>query len=387
MTTNTLAVKTLMTENESIVATIPTTMPVLSGSLESYIHSVREIPVLEKSVERELAVDLTENNNLQAASKLIMHNLRFVIKVARGYGGYGLPLADLIQEGNVGLMKAVKRFDPSVNVRLVSFAVHWIRAEIHEYILKNWKIVKVATTKAQRKLFFNLRSKKKRLAWMNDAEVNDIATDLGVTSKDVLEMEKRMSGQDIGFDLGPGQEDDEKAYSPSQYLESETIDPSEEAEATDWDNHTKSLFNKALLTLDDRSKDILASRWLVEKKATLQDLAAKYEVSAERIRQIENNAITKMKAANTINAMTAKQKNTDKTLPNRDGPDFESAMADLDMLVSKMEEGDLPLEVSLKEFEKGIALSRHCQQALNDAEQRVKILLDDQEEDFQTESE
>ncbi len=287
MTTNSLT---------TLANSVPVTMPVLSGSLESYIQSVREIPVLKKSEEQALAVELREDNNLEAASKLIMHNLRFVIKVARGYGGYGLPMADLVQEGNVGLMKAVKRFDPSVNVRLVSFAVHWIRAEIHEFILKNWKIVKVATTKAQRKLFFNLRSKKKRLAWMNPAEVEDIANDLGVTSKDVLEMEKRMSGQDIGFDLG-ADADDEHAYSPSQYLQGEVINPEEAIETEDWENHTQALFNKALLTLDDRSKDILASRWLVEKKATLQELAERYSVSAERIRQIENNAIQKIKTA------------------------------------------------------------------------------------------
>ena len=282
--TNTLAIR-------------PTTMPVLSGSLESYIQSVREIPVLEKSAEKALAVKLRANDDMDAARQLIMHNLRFVIKVARGYSGYGLPLADLIQEGNVGLMKAVKRFDPEVNVRLVSFAVHWIRAEIHEFILKNWKIVKVATTKAQRKLFFNLRSKKKRLAWMNLAEVNDIATDLGVTSKDVLEMEKRMTGQDIGFDLSPGQDDDESAYHPSQYLQSDTVDPSEAAETADWEDHTQGLFKDALATLDERSKDILAKRWLTDKKATLQELAATYGVSAERIRQIESNAIAKLKVA------------------------------------------------------------------------------------------
>ena len=272
-------------------------MPVLTGSIESYMQSVREIPVLEKSEEQALAVKLRENDDMDAARQLIMHNLRFVIKVARGYSGYGLPLADLVQEGNVGLMKAVKRFDPSVNVRLVSFAVHWIRAEIHEFILKNWKIVKVATTKAQRKLFFNLRSKKKRLAWMNDAEVSDIASDLGVTNKDVMEMEKRMSGQDIGFDLPSGQDDDESAYHPSQYLQSDVQDPSEATEDADWENHTQSLFKNALATLDERSKDILASRWLSDEKATLQDLAAKYSVSAERIRQIESNAIAKLKTA------------------------------------------------------------------------------------------
>ena len=281
--TNTLAIRS-------------TAMPVLTGSLDSYMQSVREIPVLEKSAEQALAVKLRDNDDMDAARDLIMHNLRFVIKVARGYSGYGLPLADLVQEGNVGLMKAVKRFDPTVNVRLVSFAVHWIRAEIHEFILKNWKIVKVATTKAQRKLFFNLRSKKKRLAWMNMAEVNDIASDLGVTSKDVMEMEKRMTGQDIGFDA-PNNDDDEKAYYPSQYLQTETVDPSEAAEAQDWQDHTQGLFTNALETLDERSKDILASRWLVDKKATLEELAKKYGISAERIRQIEASAIAKLKVA------------------------------------------------------------------------------------------
>jgi len=280
--TNTLAVRS-------------TTMPVLTGSLDSYMQSVREIPVLAKSEEQALAVKLRDNDDMDAARDLIMHNLRFVVKVARGYSGYGLPLADLVQEGNVGLMKAVKRFDPSVNVRLVSFAVHWIRAEIHEFILKNWKIVKVATTKAQRKLFFNLRSKKKRLAWMDMAEVKDIADDLGVTSKDVMEMEKRMTGQDIGFDAP--NDDDEKAYHPSQYLQSETVDPSEAAEAQDWQDHTQGLFTNALEALDDRSKDILASRWLADKKATLEELAEKYGVSAERIRQIEATAIGKLKLA------------------------------------------------------------------------------------------
>ncbi len=286
--TNSLALKSTTATSTAMV------MPVLSGSLESYIQSVREIPVLKKSEERDLAVKLRDNDDLEAARQLIMHNLRFVIKVARGYSGYGLPLADLVQEGNVGLMKAVKRFDPTVNVRLVSFAVHWIRAEIHEFILKNWKIVKVATTKAQRKLFFNLRSKKKRLAWMNNAEVSDIANDLGVTSKDVMEMEKRMSGQDIGFDLS-SDDDDDSTYSPNQYLQSDVEDPSDAVETADWESHTQVLFKNAMETLDDRSKDILACRWLVDEKATLQDLALKYNVSAERIRQIESNAIEKLK--------------------------------------------------------------------------------------------
>ena len=270
-------------------------IPVTAASIEGYIQSVHQLPVLTVAEEKELAFRLRDDEDLDAARMLILHNLRFVIKVARGYNGYGLPLADLVQEGNVGLMKAVKRFDPTMNVRLVSFAVHWIRAEMHEYILRNWKIVKVATTKAQRKLFFNLRSSKKRLGWLNLKEVNDVADTLGVTSKDVLEMEKRMSGQDLGFDLAPGQDDDDNAYSPSLYLKTEELDPSEVLEEEDWKDHKQAIFRKALAQLDDRSKDILASRWLVDKKATLQQLAAKYGISAERIRQLEANAINKIR--------------------------------------------------------------------------------------------
>ena len=253
-------------------------------------------PILSAQEERDLAIKLYENHDLDAARQLVLSHMRFVAFIAHGYKGYGLEQDDLIQEGTIGLMKAVKRFNPHKNVRLASFAVYWIRAEIHEFVFKNWKIVKVATTKAQRKLFFNLRSKKKRLAWMNMAEVNDIANDLGVTSKDVMEMEKRMTGQDIGFDA-PNNDDDEKAYYPSQYLQSETVDPSEAAEAQDWQDHTQGLFTNALETLDDRSKDILASRWLVDKKATLEELAKKYGISAERIRQIEASAIGKLKVA------------------------------------------------------------------------------------------
>jgi RNA polymerase sigma-32 factor len=269
-------------------------IPVTAGSIDNYIQSVHDLPVLSVAEEKELALRLCNNEDLDAARMLILHNLRFVIKVARGYNGYGLPLADLVQEGNVGLMKAVKRFDPAMNVRLVSFAVHWIRAEIHEYILRNWKIVKIATTKAQRKLFFNLRSSKKRLGWLNQAEISDVADTLGVTSKDVLEMEKRMSGIDMGFDLAPGQEEDDNIYSPSLYLKNNQSDPSETLEEQDWEDHKKALFTKALAKLDDRSKDILESRWLVDKKATLQDLAGKYGISAERIRQLESNAIKKI---------------------------------------------------------------------------------------------
>lgn len=272
------------------------TLAVPGADLDNYIHAVHEIPVLTAEEEKQLANRLNKNNDLEAARSLVMHNLRFVIKVARGYSGYGLPIGDLVQEGNVGLMKAIKRFDPTMNVRLISFAVHWIRAEIHEFILRNWKIVKVATTKAQRKLFFNLRSGKKRLGWLNDKQVHEVANDLGVKTKDVLEMEKRMSGVDVSFDLSPGQDEDDSAYSPSQYLVNSEADPAETLEAQDWENHTQERFHNALSTLDDRSKDIIASRWLAETKATLQDLATKYSISAERVRQLENAAINKIKA-------------------------------------------------------------------------------------------
>ena len=278
--------KLLMLQNHALA--------VPGASLDNYIHAVHEIPVLTVSEEKEIATRLRENNDIESARTLVMHNLRFVIKVARGYNGYGLPLADLVQEGNVGLMKAIKRFDPTMNVRLISFAVHWIRAEIHEFILRNWKIVKVATTKAQRKLFFNLRSSKKRLGWLNHAQVGEVAHDLGVKTKDVLEMEKRMSGVDISFDLS-GDDSDDNHYSPSQYLQNDTVDPAEALEAEDWERHTQEKFHNALDTLDDRSKDIIAKRWLAESKATLQELADKYGISAERIRQLENAAIKKIK--------------------------------------------------------------------------------------------
>ncbi len=273
------------------------TLAVPGASLENYMHAVHEIPVLTAAEEKEIATRLRKNEDLESARLLVMHNLRFVIKVARGYSGYGLPLGDLIQEGNVGLMKAVKRFDPTMNVRLISFAVHWIRAEIHEYILRNWKIVKVATTKAQRKLFFNLRSSKKRLGWFSKDQIDDVANDLGVSTKDVIEMEKRMNGTDIAFDLSPGQDEDGPAFSPSQYLEHQAEDPADALENADWESHTRQLFSSALDELDERSKDIISKRWLNEPKATLQDLANEYQVSAERIRQLEAAAIKKIKAA------------------------------------------------------------------------------------------
>ena len=274
------------------------TLPVPAGDFDHFLQVINEYPVLSAQEEKEIATRLKQEGDLEAAKKLVLHNLRFVIKVARGYVGYGLPLPDLIQEGNIGLMKAVKRFDPDMGVRLISFAVHWIRAEIHEYVIRNWKIVKIATTKAQRKLFFNLRSSKKRLGWLNQAEVNAVAKDLNVSSKDVLEMEKRLSGQDIGFDLPVGAENDDQAYSPSQYLvDQSNTDPADSLEVSDLDSHQRELFYQALEQLDDRSKDILSSRWLCDKKATLQDLADRYGVSAERIRQLENNAINKIKSA------------------------------------------------------------------------------------------
>lgn len=272
-------------------------LAVPGANLENYIQAVHQIPVLTAEEEQEIATQLRKHDDIESARLLVMHNLRFVIKVARGYSGYGLPLGDLIQEGNVGLMKAVKRFDPTMNVRLISFAVHWIRAEIHEYILRNWKIVKIATTKAQRKLFFNLRSSKKRLGWFSKEQIDDVANELGVSAKDVTEMEKRMNGTDVAFDLAPGQDDDDNAYSPSQYLEHHAQDPAEALESEDWENHTKELFQTALGELDERSKDIIACRWLNEPKATLQDLAAKYDISAERVRQLEAAAISKIKTA------------------------------------------------------------------------------------------
>lgn len=270
-----------------------------NDTLDAYQQQVSSIRVLSAEQEQELAVDLRDNENLEAARELIFSHLRFVAHIARGYKGYGLPLADVIQEGNIGLMKAVKRFDPEVGVRLVSFAVHWIRAEIHEYILKNWRIVKVATTKSQRKLFFKLRSSKKRLGWMNQAEVETIASDLGVDAKTVVEMESRLSGHDITFDA-PDADDDAPVYSPSHYLEAPGLDPAELAEKQDTGSQDAETLMVAMKDLDPRSQDILARRWLTDDKATLHELAAEYEVSAERIRQIEANAIKKLRGSFTI---------------------------------------------------------------------------------------
>lgn len=267
-----------------------------AGSLDSYIHAVGAIPVLSKEDEQTLSRRFRDQEDLEAARALVMAHLRFVVHIAKGYTGYGLPLGDLIQEGNVGLMKAVKRFDPEYDVRLVSFAVHWIRAEIHEFVLKNWRIVKVATTKAQRKLFFNLRKNKKSLAWLSHAETKAVAADLGVTPKEVTEMERRLSARDAIFDPAPGA-DDEHSFTPAAYLPSKNADPAELVEKTDWHNDATSKMTEAMKDLDERSQDILRSRWLTEKKQTLHDLADKYGVSAERIRQIEANAIKKLRTA------------------------------------------------------------------------------------------
>jgi RNA polymerase sigma-32 factor len=267
------------------------------GSLDAYIGGVHQIPVLTVEDEQRLAHRLRDDNDLQAAQELILSHLRFVIHVARGYSGYGLPLGDLIQEGNIGLMKAVKRFDPNVGVRLVSFAVHWIRAEMHEFIIKNWRIVKVATTKAQRKLFFNLRKSKKRLGWLNAAEVSAVAKDLNVSEREVLEMESRLSGRDIGFDAPDDVDDDHAPPAPANYLVAHDEDPSQAYERADSEDNKLELLREGMAGLDARSRDIVKRRWLDDdSKVTLQELADEYGVSAERIRQVEANALKKMKA-------------------------------------------------------------------------------------------
>ena len=276
----------------------PAALPVpLAGSLDSYIHSVSQIPVLEPEAEQAMARRLRDHEDLNAAQELVMSNLRFVVHIARGYMGYGLQLADLIQEGNIGLMKAVKRFDPDVGVRLISFAVHWIKAEIHEFVLKNWRIVKIATTKAQRKLFFNLRSAKKRLGWMNQAEVETIARDLNVKPEEVMQMEGRLGGADVSFSVS--QDDEESSsYVPEDYLSAE--DPMiRRIEDADWHEQREESMRNAITELDDRSRDILMRRWLSEEgeKAGLQELGDEYGVSAERIRQIESAAMKKIRKA------------------------------------------------------------------------------------------
>lgn len=264
------------------------------GNLGAYIYWVNQIPMLSAEEEIAFATKFQQDGDLTAARQLVLAHLRFVVHIAKKYLGYGLPQADLIQEGNIGLMKAVKRFDPKVGVRLVSFAVHWIKAEIHEFVLRNWRIVKIATTKAQRKLFFNLRRASKKLAWFNDAEVQNVAQELNVDPKEVRVMESRLNGHDISFDGTPSDED-ESGDNPINYLEAATLDPSTELENDNFDEVRELRLQEALKSLDDRSRDILYQRWLTENKATLHDLAAKYHVSAERIRQIEENAMNKLK--------------------------------------------------------------------------------------------
>lgn len=280
-----------MTQNLELVA-----MSLPAGSLDSYIHHVNQVPMLTAEEEKDCAERFQNEQDLEGARRLVLAHLRYVVRVARGYTGYGLPLGDLIQEGNVGLMKAVKRFDPSMGVRLVSFAVHWIKAEIHEFVLRNWRIVKVATTKAQRKLFFNLRNMKKRLGWFTREEVNAVASDLGVSSAEVMRMEQRLNAMDASYD-GP-ELDDENAYkAPSRFLEDAAADPALLVEQEDTGAQGKEQLLSALESLDERSQDILQQRWLAEKKATLHELAAKYDVSAERIRQLEKNAMKKLRQA------------------------------------------------------------------------------------------
>ena len=277
--------------------TLPNTLT--AGSLDAYISSLSTMPALSAEQEKALAYRLRDENDLEAARTLVLSHMRYVVHIARSYMGYGLALPDLIQEGSVGLMKAVKRFDPEVGVRLVSYAVHWIKSEIHEYVIKNWRIVKVATTKAQRKLFFNLRKNKKNLSWLNEAEAEAVANDLGVDKSAVYEMEKRLSSHDMAFD---GHQDDsadseELTHTPATFLSQQDTDPAVVVEAHNetTDNTTK--LHTALQTLDDRSREILAERWLTDKKSTLHELADKYSVSAERIRQLEKNAMNKVKTA------------------------------------------------------------------------------------------
>ena len=292
-----------MTKNA--LQTINTYLPM--GSLEAYIVRVNQIPMLLEQEEKELAEKLQNSGDLNAAQRLVTSHLRYVVKVAKGYMGYGLQLSDLLQEGTIGLMKAVKRFQPDKGVRLVSFAVHWIKAEIHEFVLKNWRIVKVATTKAQRKLFFNLRKATSGASWLTSTEVGEIATDLGVKPEEVMRMEQRLSAHDSSLDLPSYDDDGGGSYTtcltPTEYLRSADKDPLLCLEQENWNNHIADKFNNAFATLDERSKDILDQRWLREdNKTTLQDLATKYKVSAERIRQLEKNAMSKLQQAITTAA-------------------------------------------------------------------------------------
>ncbi|MFK8047331.1 MAG: RNA polymerase sigma factor RpoH [Halioglobus sp.] len=276
---------------------LPIDQMVPGANLNAYVQAVGSIPVLTPERERELAEDLYFNENLEAARELVMSHLRFVVHIARSYSGYGLAEADLIQEGNVGLMKAVKRFNPEKGVRLVSFAVHWIKAEMHEYVLRNWRIVKVATTKAQRKLFFNLRGAKKTLSWLSAEEAKAVAHDLGVDVKEVHRMESRLTSRDVAFDSPTDSDDEDSWHAPQYFLEDNAADPAKLLESSDWQENSEGQLHAALADLDERSRNILAQRWLSEEKSTLHELAAEYGVSAERIRQLEQNAMKKLRVA------------------------------------------------------------------------------------------
>jgi RNA polymerase sigma-32 factor len=281
--------KALVARHNELMLTAPV------GNLDAYIQAVSAIPVLSADEETELAWRFRHDNDLEAARQLVVSHLRFVVHIARGYNGYGLQLGDLIQEGNIGLMKAVKRFDPSVGVRLVSFAVHWIRAEIHEFVLKNWRLVKIATTKAQRKLFFNLRRAKRRLGWLSAEETRVVADDLGVTPGEVNEMEQRLAARDMSLDPAPQADGEERLGAPVSFLPAPGADPAELVADEDWEQNSFEALGTALAGLDERSREILRRRWLAEDKATLQDLADEYGISAERIRQIEAAAMKKMR--------------------------------------------------------------------------------------------
>jgi RNA polymerase sigma-32 factor len=265
------------------------------GSFDAYVDAVSRIPVLSREDETDLATRFHRDNDLDAARQLVLSHLRFVVHIARGYNGYGLPLGDLVQEGNVGLMKAVKRFDPEVGVRLVSFAVHWIRAEIHEYVLRNWRLVKIATTKAQRKLFFNLRKYKRSLGWLTADETQAVARDLGVSAAEVTEMERRLASRDLSYDPAPDADEEDDTYSPSAYLPAPDSDPALAVERAEWDDDVTDKVAHAMSQLDARSQAVLRARWMTDQKATLHELADEYGVSAERIRQIEANAIKKLR--------------------------------------------------------------------------------------------
>ncbi|MEO6078428.1 MAG: RNA polymerase sigma factor RpoH [Steroidobacteraceae bacterium] len=284
-----------MNATSALVARPDTLLAGPLGSFDAYTERVSRIPVLSREEERDLAHRFHKESDLEAARHLVLSHLRFVVHIARGYAGYGLPVGDLVQEGNVGLMKAVKRFDPEQGVRLVSFAVHWIRAEIHDYVLRNWRMVKIATTKAQRKLFFNLRRMKKDLNWLTHEETQAVAKDLGVTAAEVTEMEQRLSARDMSFDPAP-ESDDDDSYGPSLYLPSPAADPAEQAEDSEWDADLRERLTTAIARLDARSQDILRRRWINEDKPTLHELADEYGVSAERIRQIESAAMKRVKA-------------------------------------------------------------------------------------------